>query len=161
MVDGQRPNKFDKRSGSDGCKERLSGLTATTANRARRSRRERQIVSFGQPFHQPLRQFRTVQERDKTAGGSQAHFCAPTKLLSRLTATAITTTPMNHLIKRSGSRAGTRAEVWSGTPQSLEQTDTQTRTFRPAREQSDGRLRRTASTFEPNAPESLPARHWR
>jgi hypothetical protein len=27
-------------------------------------RRERQIVSFGQPRHQPPRQFRTVQERN-------------------------------------------------------------------------------------------------
>ena len=38
--------------------------------------------------------------------------------------TPITTAPMNHLIKRSGSRAGTPAELWSGTPQCLEQTDT-------------------------------------
>jgi hypothetical protein len=30
---------------------------------------------------------------------------------------------MNHLIKRSGPRAGTLAEICSGTPQSLEQTD--------------------------------------
>jgi hypothetical protein len=43
----------------------------------------------------------------KTAGGSQAHCWAATKLLSRLTPTASTTTPMNHLIKRSGLRPGT------------------------------------------------------
>ncbi|MCE3275958.1 MAG: hypothetical protein K0R13_1813 [Propionibacteriaceae bacterium] len=62
----------------------------------------------------------------KTAGGSQAHFCATTKLLSRFTPLAITTTPMNHLINGSGSRPGTIAENCSGTPESLEQIDTST-----------------------------------
>ena len=60
----------------------------------------------------------------KTAGGSQAHFCVATKLLSRLTPTAISRIPMKHLIKRSGSRAGTPPKFRSTTPQSFEQTDT-------------------------------------
>jgi hypothetical protein len=57
----------------------------------------------------------------KATGGSHAHFCATTKPLSRLTPTPSTTTPMNHLIKRSGWRAGTPQELGSATPHSLEQ----------------------------------------
>ena len=65
---------------------------------------------------------------------------------------------MNHLIKRSGSRAGTPPEFCSATPQSLEQTDTSRGNLRPARQQSDGRLRRTATTSEPNGPSHCVAR---